>query len=280
MLLGVVKFRFVYECADGHVTVTMLPGVLVGSFTNRIIKWAHQQGELSDELAAVGWVDLLEGRDLTEVADIVARTSEGLAVALKRYTKNELFEMARADKLLLVPVSTAGRRARQRPLRGARALGRRHRPRRRRTGPVPRTVGARDAARPPPAGRAAPPGRAHRRGHVAEPGRAPAVPAEPQPSLARPLEGITVIDFTWVYAGPFATRMLAYYGAKVIRIESQTRPDQVRTSGLSRVLGDDGPEVSHQWHSINADKLSLQINLKVPESRRWCSTSPATPTSS
>jgi benzylsuccinate CoA-transferase BbsF subunit len=62
--------------------------------------------------------------------------------------------------------------------------------------------------------------------------------------------------------------MLAYYGAKVIRIESQTRPDQVRTSGLSRIFGEDGPEVSHQWHSINADKLSLQINLKVPESRQ------------
>ena len=98
---------------------------------------------------------------------------------------------------------------------------------------------------------------------------APAVVAvDPEPELTRPLEGITVVDFTWVYAGPFATRMLAYYGAKVIRLESQTRPDQVRSSGLSRILGDDGPEASQQWHSINADKLSLQLNLKVKESRQ------------
>jgi crotonobetainyl-CoA:carnitine CoA-transferase CaiB-like acyl-CoA transferase len=97
--------------------------------------------------------------------------------------------------------------------------------------------------------------------------RVPAVPADPRPPLARPLEGVRVVDFTWVYAGPFATRLLAYHGAEVIRLESQTRPDQVRTSGLARVLGDDGPEASQQWHSINADKLSLQLNLKVPEAR-------------
>ena len=83
-----------------------------------------------------------------------------------------------------------------------------------------------------------------------------------------PRRGVTVIDFSWVYAGPFATRMLAYYGATVIRLESQTRPDQVRSSGLARIPGDDGPEASQQWHSINADKLSLQLNLKVPESRQ------------
>ena len=87
-------------------------------------------------------------------------------------------------------------------------------------------------------------------------------------ALTRALEGITVLDFTWVYAGPFATRMMAYYGAQVIRVESQTRPDQVRSSGPSRILGDDGPESSQQWHSINADKMSLQLNLKVPESRQ------------
>ena len=63
--------------------------------------------------------------------------------------------------------------------------------------------------------------------------------------------------------------MLGYYGARVIRVESQTRPDQVRTSGLSRDPEDlEGPENSQQWHSINAHKESLQSNLKVPESRQ------------
>jgi benzylsuccinate CoA-transferase BbsF subunit len=70
-----------------------------------------------------------------------------------------------------------------------------------------------------------------------------------------------------VYAGPFATRLLAYHGATVIRVESSTRPDQVRAPSIPR-MGDGGAEDSVQWHSINADKLSVQLNLAVPDARR------------
>ena len=63
-LLGVVDFRFVYECADGHVTVTFLPGVLVGSFTNRLLSWVAAEGHLDADLAApfgsLGFSDVTE----------------------------------------------------------------------------------------------------------------------------------------------------------------------------------------------------------------------------
>ena len=75
------------------------------------------------------------------------------------------------------------------------------------------------------------------------------------------------MDLTWVYAGPFATRLLAYYGATVIRVESSVHPDQVRSPSIPRA-GDGGAEDSVQWHSINADKLGLQLNLAVPEGRQ------------
>ena len=269
-LLGQVRFRFVYECTDGHVTLTLLPGVLVGPFTNRILAWAHGQGDLSEELAGIDWTELLTGRELSEVADIVNRTSDGVAAALARFTKAELFGMAQADKLLLVPITTPAdvlvsehyqARGFWDEVEVDVGLGV--------DGPV-RFPGPWAHGNPIGLHRLGPPPRLgqHTAAVRAQPRRSPVVPAHPQPARARPLEGVRIIDFTWVYAGPFATRMLGYYGAEVIRVESQTRPDQVRTSGLSRVVGDAGPEVSQQWHSINADKLSLQLNLKRPGARQ------------
>jgi benzylsuccinate CoA-transferase BbsF subunit len=80
----------------------------------------------------------------------------------------------------------------------------------------------------------------------------------------RPLEGIRVADFTWVWAGPFCTLQLAHLGAEVIRIETATRPCITR---LLPPWPDSQPGLNRSgyFNQYNQGKRSLTLNLKEPE---------------
>ena len=84
--------------------------------------------------------------------------------------------------------------------------------------------------------------------------------------LRRPLEGVRVVDLSWVWAGPFAAMHLAHLGAEVIRCESFTRPDLYRRDGMSNPPDDMEPSLNragmfNQW---NQGKKSVSVDLSDP----------------
>ena len=87
----------------------------------------------------------------------------------------------------------------------------------------------------------------------------PPVPqAAPEPAL--PLTGVRVADFGHGGVGVEISRMLAEYGADVIKVESRTYPDFIRV-----VLGG---EMSPSFASSSRSKRGLGINAKTEEGRQ------------
>ncbi|MCC7364873.1 MAG: CoA transferase [Dehalococcoidia bacterium] len=84
--------------------------------------------------------------------------------------------------------------------------------------------------------------------------------------MNKALEGLKVLDLTWVVVGPTAVRVLADYGATVVHVETGTRVDTARTAPPFRD-SKPGPESSACFNNGNAGKLGLLLNLRVPEAR-------------
>ena len=81
------------------------------------------------------------------------------------------------------------------------------------------------------------------------------------------LKGVRFTDLTWAGAGPFGTKVFSDFGAEVLKIESMTRPDSVRTAGPFKD-GVVGTNRSGYFASRNTGKKSVALNLKTEEARR------------
>ena len=78
-----------------------------------------------------------------------------------------------------------------------------------------------------------------------------------------PFEGLKVADFSWVGVGPITAKYLADHGATVVRLETEGRPDILRTAGPFKD-NVPGPDRSHFFGDLNASKLGITVDLKNP----------------
>lgn len=80
------------------------------------------------------------------------------------------------------------------------------------------------------------------------------------------LDGVHVLDFTWVAVGPITTKYLADNGADVIRVESLARPDVLRFAPPWKD-GYPGLNTSQFFASNNASKREITLDLGKPKAR-------------
>ncbi len=83
--------------------------------------------------------------------------------------------------------------------------------------------------------------------------------------MARPFEGIRVIDLTHVLAGPFATYQLAVLGADVIKVEHPDEPDQSRGNGTDRALNE--AQLGTHFLAQASNKRAITLDLKTERGR-------------
>jgi benzylsuccinate CoA-transferase BbsF subunit len=94
--------------------------------------------------------------------------------------------------------------------------------------------------------------------------------------MKQPLEGLKVADFSWFGAGPICAENLGSFGATVVRVESESHPDGLR-SVAPFPPGKTGYNVSGYFNNYNAGKLDLTLNLNTDIGRQiarkliaWC----------
>lgn len=79
------------------------------------------------------------------------------------------------------------------------------------------------------------------------------------------LEGLTVLDFTRVLAGPYCTRLMADLGARVVKIERPVEGDDTRAFYMQ--LEDGRTDQSSYFVRFNAGKESVAIDLSNPAAK-------------
>ena len=85
------------------------------------------------------------------------------------------------------------------------------------------------------------------------------------------LSDVKILDLTWYIAGPYCTKILADYGADVIKVERPGEGDPAR--GMAPFLDDDvHPDKGLLFSHLNLNKRSITLDLKSERGRETIKT--------
>ena len=227
-----------YECSDGHVVMN----IHFAELWKRLIEWIDNP-VLNDPY----WLNVEARNESAEVADDLIKEFA------RTMTTEDFLAGARERGLPAAPVNTFSEVGRSKQLAARGWFTQIEHPA---LGPV-RMPGFPWVLHgtPPRFDRSSPQLDEHREEIVHEIGQRPrfSVASPSSAGLDRPpLEGIRVIDLTRAWAGPFCTRLLADYGAEVIKIESGLFDTQ--REGRAGT-----------YTELNRNKQSITIDLHHPE---------------
>ena len=275
--MGPVRIRLLWSAKDGYVSITFLFGTGIGPFSVKLMRWIWEEGfcdEATRDKDWVGYTELLASGK--EPLSEYERVKEVIADFCVTKTKAELVTMAQERGLLISPVTMIDDVAHLDHLAvreywhvidGVQYPG-----------PM-----AKFSATPLPCLPVAP---TLGRDTAAVLGEAPRSPSAPPVAVAatalkpleaahgkdlgaaprKALEGLKVLDLMWVMAGPASSRVLADYGATVVRVESAKHVEVARTL---LPFKDDvpGAEQSMLFFNLNAGKLGVSLDVRSAEGK-------------
>ena len=254
------------EAADGYVV-----GVPTGRSVQHLLPWLLEEGIVGPEWADTDWATydhaVLSGET---VAHPMSEVAEAVYALCRRYPKWELFRRSITYGATLAPLNTLADLIEFDHLE-ARGFWVD-------VGEGPGGDGGTVADAAPP--RRAPGGFIRRNGvrpPVVRVGSVPTADAAPdwptrpnRPDAASaveerelPLEGIKVVDFSWIGVGPITAKCLADHGATVVRVESENRVDGLRHQP-PYYDAEPGIDRSNFFGTFNTSKFGLTLDLKTP----------------
>ncbi len=279
-----IDIPLLFPCVDGHTVCVSLMGAVFAPFSKRLVEWEDEEGFASEELRNIDWenfgTQVLSG----EVSvDVARRAFEIHKKFIATKTKAELWAAAFDRNILLTPSSTV------------KDLITNEHFEERNFWQKEELKGGKKALFPgrlatfsegQPAARSAVAKQGEHNGKIDLARKPIAMSARTVSARTEPLEtedpvtfatgtsadknlplaGLKVLEFSWVIATPSAIRILADYGATVVKVETESRPDTMRTVNPF-VNEEPHPDNSVGYGIYNAGKRSISLDLSKPESR-------------